>query len=503
MQRRALGVRAALSFLLLALAAPSIARGASISEFAVPGSGPLGGITVGPDRDLWFADGGASRLRRMSTGGLLRSSVDLGGPIPLHVAAGADGNVWTTLDDGTVGQVFLGVPPTLIGPYTPTTASGATVLAAGVDDRLWYVDPLTHIIGVTSFGGDFDETPLSPGSRPTDVAAGPDGNMWVPAAGSGTLLRVRPTPAGTDPLVEMIVPTVGGGGEPYALAAGADGRMWYVKRSGNRVGRVNLDGTNPVELTIPTASSRPEDIALGPDGAMWFVERDGNKVGRVTTAGVITEYALPTANAEPTAIVAGPDGAMWFTMAGSRRIGRITTEPDPGTGPQGPRGDPGDPGEQGDPGAQGPRGDPGAQGPQGDAGAQGPQGDPGAAGPGGPAGPGGAKGEPGAAGPKGDRGRDAPARAPLRANCRITRRTRVGARQRATVSCAVTGAIRGRATLSWRLTLARRTVARGTRTTRNARVTFTLPLVPVPARGRYALTVTPARPSPPSVTLPV
>lgn len=497
MHHRPLGVRAALSLALLTLAAPSIARGASISEFAVPGSGPLGGITVGPDRDLWFADGGASRLRRMSTGGLLRSSVDLGGPVPVDVVAGADGHIWTTLGDGTIGQVFLGVPPTLIGPYTPTTANAATVLAAGVDDRLWYVDPTTNVIGVTSFGSDFDETPLAPGSRPTDVATGPDGDMWVPAAGSGTLLRVRPRPAGTDPLVEMIVPTAGGGGEPYALAAGADGRMWYVKRSGNRVGRVNLDGTSPVEYTIPTAGSRPEDIALGPDGAMWFVERDGNKVGRVTTAGVITEYALPTANAEPNAIVAGPDGAIWFTMAGSRRIGRITTEADPGTGPQGQQGDPGAQGPQGDPGAQGPRGDPGAQGPQGDPGAQGPQGVAGAPG------PAGAKGDPGAAGPKGDRGSDAATRAPLRAKCRITRRARVGTRQRATVSCTVTGAIRGRAALSWRLTLARRTVARGTRTTRNARVTFTLPLVPVPARGRYALTVTPARPSPPSVTLPV
>jgi hypothetical protein len=46
-----------------------------------------------------------------------------------------------------------------------------------------------------------------------------------------------------------------------------------------------------------------------PDGALWFVELSGNKIGRITIDGIITESVIPTSAGTRIAIAAGPDGA--------------------------------------------------------------------------------------------------------------------------------------------------------------------------------------------------
>jgi streptogramin lyase len=121
---------------------------------------------------------------------------------------------------------------------------------------------------------------------------------------------------------------------PTALLFGPDGNIWFTEQTGNKIGRVTLDGVfteytipttvPPDPVQNPTGSSRPTDLAVGPDGALWFGELFGNKIGRITVDGAITEYPLPTPNSQPGGIIAGPDGNLWITENGTNRIGRMT-----------------------------------------------------------------------------------------------------------------------------------------------------------------------------------
>lgn len=113
---------------------------------------------------------------------------------------------------------------------------------------------------------------------------------------------------------------------PTGIAAGPDGALWFTENSANQIGRITPQGS-VTEFPIPTAGSRPTAIAAGPDGAMWFTENVAGQIGRISVDGDVTdEFPLPPGASFPIAIAAGPDGNMWFTAADS--IGRITLKGD-------------------------------------------------------------------------------------------------------------------------------------------------------------------------------
>jgi streptogramin lyase len=111
---------------------------------------------------------------------------------------------------------------------------------------------------------------------------------------------------------------------PQGLTVGPDGAVWFTEFSGDKIGRLAVNGAS-VDYPIPTSMSRPLGITVGPDNNLWFTEWSGSKIGRITTAGVITEWPIPTANGRPWGIVTGPDGNLWFTESFSHTVGHITT----------------------------------------------------------------------------------------------------------------------------------------------------------------------------------
>jgi virginiamycin B lyase len=143
----------------------------------------------------------------------------------------------------------------------------------------------------------------------------------------------RATSAGQAPPVvgQVTEYQLGAGTRPTALAAGPDGNLWfagirYVSGGfADVLGRVTPQGqVSEFELGTHSANVGLSDIAAGPDGNLWFTEGGRTKVGRITTAGQITEYGLPQGAGSATAIAAGADGNLWFTESGVSRIGRIT-----------------------------------------------------------------------------------------------------------------------------------------------------------------------------------
>src|ERR1700678_1612870 len=115
---------------------------------------------------------------------------------------------------------------------------------------------------------------------------------------------------------------------PTTVAIAPDGSVWFTEGGGNRIGRMEADGTGLKEFDLPHPGSQPRIIALGADKNMWFSEHLGNRIGRITPTGVIAEFDIPTPASQPRAIAlsAGPDGNVWFSEFKTAKIGRITAE---------------------------------------------------------------------------------------------------------------------------------------------------------------------------------
>jgi streptogramin lyase len=85
---------------------------------------------------------------------------------------------------------------------------------------------------------------------------------------------------------EFDLPNPGSG--PTTIALAQDGTLWFTQSAGNRIGRMNPDGSGLREFALPNPGSAPRIIALGSDGNMWFSEHAGNRMGRITPDGTIT-----------------------------------------------------------------------------------------------------------------------------------------------------------------------------------------------------------------------
>ena len=174
-----------------------------------------------------------------------------------------------------------------------------------------------------------------PSSGPTTLALAEDGTVWFTESGGNRIGRMNPDGTG---LVEYDIPTPQS--SPRIIALGADGNIWFSEHLASRIGRITPEG-EIAEFRIPTTDSEPRAIARGADGNIWFGMFAAGKIGRITPAGVITEFDIPTPDSGPRALAAGPDGAIWFSEFHASKIGRITVEgvvtefalPRPNSGP--------------------------------------------------------------------------------------------------------------------------------------------------------------------------
>jgi len=200
----------------------------------------------------------------------------------------------------------------------PTAGNQPSDIVAGPDGNLWFTEVAGNKIGRITSRGIIKEFAIpTVNSQPLGITVGPDGNLWFAERSGNRIGRI--TPSGS--ITEFAIPTANS--FPYDIAAGSDGNLWFIEFSGNKIGRITPGGTI-TEFTVPTTSSRPFAITLGPDGNLWFAEDGASKIGRISPAGAITEFPLPTAT-RIWGITAGPDGNIWFTELDANQIGRITS----------------------------------------------------------------------------------------------------------------------------------------------------------------------------------
>ena len=171
-------------------------------------------------------------------------------------------------------------------------------------------------------------TEFPAGESPTNIASGPDGNLWFTELFRSSIGRITPA-GGVTVFSEGITPM-----PPYsmggllAVAAGPDGNVWFTEGERDKVGRITPSGVVTEFSQGITPGSFTGAIAAGPDGNLWFTENRVNQIGRITPSGVVTEFSdgITPGGLQGTGlgdIAAGPDGNLWFAEPGNR-IGRIT-----------------------------------------------------------------------------------------------------------------------------------------------------------------------------------
>ena len=92
-------------------------------------------------------------------------------------------------------------------------------------------------------------------------------------------LSSLPAWAAAGTITEFPVP----GSAPSVITAGPDGNLWFTEFNAGKIGRITPSGSI-TEFAIPTANSRSQGITAGPDGNVWFAESLTSRIGRITTS---------------------------------------------------------------------------------------------------------------------------------------------------------------------------------------------------------------------------
>ena len=233
------------------------------------------------------------------------------------------------------GLVFAS-PASAANPVaTPfdTLSGNVRKITPGPGDALWFLG----IGGVSKMtpAGTVEHVAQLPGElEPRDIAAGPDGNLWVTEDdGGGQQSEIdRVTPAGT---VTRFSAGLSKGTSPEEIAPGPDGALWFSQFDADLGGPETGFGritTGGAITALPVhGADGIDDFAFGPDGRIWFTEFDP-VVGAIDpTSGEVEKWRVGNfLYKEVNEIIAGPDGEIWFIQEKNRgdvvEIKRIDTD---------------------------------------------------------------------------------------------------------------------------------------------------------------------------------
>ncbi len=297
----------------------------SIADFSTPTpiSAPTE-ITLGPDGNLWFTEGGAGKIAEInsSTDAISEFTVDTSGSAEAvyGITTGPDGNLWFT-DSGTNSIGMINPTTDAVAEFPiPTAKSFPSGITSGPGGNLWFaeqqgggkigeISPSTHTI--TEF------TDPVPGSIPSEITVGPGGDLYFTEVGTNSIGSFDPTTHAFSQFVIPVSQTL-----PYDITTGSDGNLWFTTEHYNQIEMLDPTTDTFTPFTIPTANSDPTDIAEGSDGNLYFTEYNTNQIGMINpTTHDISEFSVPTANSQPWGVTAGPNGSLWFTEKSASKVG--------------------------------------------------------------------------------------------------------------------------------------------------------------------------------------
>jgi sugar lactone lactonase YvrE len=285
------------------------------ANFACPG-----GLALGPDGNLYVADQGNNRIRRIDKNGTIST-----------VAGSGPGPDTTSLYCCVGSFAGDGGPATAARLWNPTDVAfdrqGSLYIADHNNNRVRKVDSqgvITTVAGngTAGFAGDGGpatdaqlntETGVSKPDLggPMNIAVDAEGNLYIGDSGNARVRKVVATGG---------ITTIAGTGEngfsgdggpataaqvssPSGLAFDAEGSL-YIADNGNRIRKIDKAGlittiagtgengySGDGGLATKAALNGPASIIFDPQGNLYFVDSVNSRVRKIDKSGIITTVA--------------------------------------------------------------------------------------------------------------------------------------------------------------------------------------------------------------------
>jgi virginiamycin B lyase len=208
----------------------------------------------------------------------------------------------------------------------PTPGSRPHDPLAMPDGTIWYTGQMANVIGrLDPKTGAIKQYPLPPDSGPHGLVADRDGNIWYTANFAGYIGKLDPR---TGHVTQYPMPNPAAR-DPHTPVFDQHGMLWFTVQSGNFVGELD-PATGHIELVpLPSPHSLPYGMAINSKGIPFFAEFGANRISAIDPGThVIQEYTLPNPAARPRRIAIASDDAIWYSDYARGYLGRL----DPASG---------------------------------------------------------------------------------------------------------------------------------------------------------------------------
>lgn len=222
------------------------------------------------------------------------------------------------------------VPTPGARPHDPLAAPDGTIWFTGhMANLLGHIDPKT---------GEVKEYQTSiPQSGPHGLVMDKQGNIWFTGNFKGYIGKFDPktgkfTEYDLDPEAR----------DPHTPIFDQNGMLWFSVQGANMVGRLNPQTGESKVVKSPTPKSNPYGMVVTSKGIPYYVEFGANKVASIDPETMeIHEYVLPNESSRPRRMAITADDVLYYTDYSRGYLGRFDTKtgkmtaewPSPG-GPQ-------------------------------------------------------------------------------------------------------------------------------------------------------------------------
>ncbi len=161
----------------------------------------------------------------------------------------------------------------------------------------------------------------TPGSRPHDPLAMPDGTLWWSGQYANRLGRLDPK---TGEMKEYPIPVLGG---PHGLINDKDGNIWYGGNWGGHIGKLDVKTGEYKIYPLPDPKAKdPHTPLFDRDGILWFSVQNGGFMGRLDPVSGDIKLMQPAGSPGqmPYALRFLSDGVQpWFSYWGTNKIATV------------------------------------------------------------------------------------------------------------------------------------------------------------------------------------